>query len=137
MSSNPDRPHLVIPDQVTARQYSTVKSKHREKVIVVRKQPGETLGLGVAGGLGSILGDLPVFVLEISRSGILARDGRVKPGDLIVSINKKKVGSMRHNQVVELLKDIAKKEKEIQLVLCEVNSKLFPPRNHQNLLVWL
>ena len=104
-------------------------------MIVVRKQPGETLGLGVAGGLGSILGDLPVFVLEISRSGILARDGRVKPGDLIVSINKKKVGSMRHNQVVELLKDIAKKEKEIQLVLCEVNSKLVPLRKHQNLLV--
>lgn len=125
MNSNPDRPHLIIPDQVSARQYSTVKSKHREKVIVVKKQPGESLGLGVAGGLGSILGDLPVFVLEISRAGILAKDGRVKPGDLIVSINKKKVGSMRHNQVVELLKDIAKKEKEIKLVLCEVNIILY------------
>ncbi|CBY15753.1 unnamed protein product [Oikopleura dioica] len=123
MNSNSDRPHLIIPDQVTARQYSTVKSKHREKVIVVKKQPGESLGLGVAGGLGSILGDLPVFVLEISRAGILAKDGRVKPGDLIVSINKKKVGSMRHNQVVELLKDIAKKEKEIKLVLCEFDYK--------------
>lgn len=110
---------------MSARQYSTVKSKHREKVIVVKKQPGESLGLGVAGGLGSILGDLPVFVLEISRAGILAKDGRVKPGDLIVSINKKKVGSMRHNQVVELLKDIAKKEKEIKLVLCEVNIILY------------
>lgn len=123
MNSNPERPHLVIPDQNSVKKSSTVKSKSREKVIQLKKNPGESLGLGVAGGLGSILGDLPVFVLEVSRAGVLARDNRVRPGDLIISINKKKVGSMRHNQVVELLKDIAKKEKEIQLVLCEFDYK--------------
>lgn len=52
------RPHLVIPEPNSVRHTSTIPSKVREKCVVVRKQLGESLGLGIAGGLGSLLGDL-------------------------------------------------------------------------------
>ena len=120
-----DRPHLVIPEPHSVRHTSTIPSKVREKCIVVRKQIGESLGLGIAGGLGSLLGDLPVFVLEISRAGVLARDGRVKPGDLLISVNGKSVSGLRHPQVVELLKEVARKERDIKIILAEVYTKKY------------
>ena len=98
-SEDSERPHLVIPEPNSVRQTPTIPSKIREKCIVVRKEPGESLGLGIAGGLGSLLGDLPVFVLEVSQRGVLSRDGRIKAGDLIISINGKSVSGLRHNQV--------------------------------------
>ena len=66
-----------------------------------------------------------VFVLEISRAGVLARDGRVKPGDLLISVNGKSVSGLRHPQVVELLKEVARKEREIKIILAEVDFQKF------------
>ena len=119
-----DRPHLVIPEKNAIRATSTISSKVKEKVIKVRKQPGESLGLGIAGGLGSLLGDLPVFVLEVSRTGVLARDGRIKPGDLLISVNGKSIAGLRHSQVVEMLKEVARKERDITIVVSEVHSDI-------------
>lgn len=119
-----DRPHLVIPDPHSVRHTSTIPSKVREKCIVIRKQLGESLGLGIAGGLGSLLGDLPVFVLEVSRTGVLSRDGRIKAGDLLISVNGKSISGLRHSQVVEILKEVARKEREIKIVLSEVRNYL-------------
>ena len=72
------RPHLVIPDTVSQRNLPTISSKSMEKVILFKKQLGESLGLGIAGGLGSLFGDLPVFVLDIKHGGRVAVDGRIK-----------------------------------------------------------
>ena len=113
-----------------------------EKVILFKKQLGESLGLGIAGGLGSLFGDLPVFVLDIKLGGRVHSDGRIKKdsfsyfssfiirnipvyekkykGDLLMSINNRAVAGLRHCQVVELLKDVAKRETDIRIVVCEV-----------------
>ena len=72
------RPHLVIPDQNASRQTSTINSKSIDKVILFKKALGESLGLGIAGGLGSLFGDLPVFVLDIKPGGRVACDGRIR-----------------------------------------------------------
>ena len=75
---NIKRPHLVIPDQNASRQTSTINSKSIDKVILFKKALGESLGLGIAGGLGSLFGDLPVFVLDIKPGGRVACDGRIR-----------------------------------------------------------
>lgn len=75
---NVKRPHLVIPDQTASRQTSTISSKSIDKVILFKKALGESLGLGIAGGLGSLFGDLPVFVLDIKPGGRVACDGRIR-----------------------------------------------------------
>ena len=63
-------------------------------------------------------------MLEVSRNGVLARDGRVKAGDLLISVNGKSVGGLRHSQVVEILKEVARKEREIKIILSEVKQKM-------------
>jgi len=115
----PQRPHLVIPDQTASRQASTINSKSIDKVILFKKSLGESLGLGIAGGLGSLFGDLPVFVLDIKPGGRVSCDGRIRKGDLLISINNKTVSGLRHSQVVELLKDVARRETDIKIVVCE------------------
>ena len=55
----------MIPDSQSSRVKSTINSKWSEKSIHIRKNLGESLGLGIAGGLGSLFGDLPVFILDI------------------------------------------------------------------------
>ena len=45
-------------------------------------------------------------------------------GDLLISINNKTVSGLRHSQVVELLKDVARRETDIKIVVCEVNIKI-------------
>ena len=75
---NVKRPHLVIPDQTASRQTSTISSKSIDKVILFKKALGESLGLGIAGGLGSLFGDLPVFVLDIKPGGRVSCDGRIR-----------------------------------------------------------
>jgi len=119
----PQRPHLVIPDAASSRHLPTISSKSMEKVILFKKQLGESLGLGIAGGLGSLFGDLPVFVLDIKLGGRVHSDGRIKKGDLLMSINNRAVAGLRHCQVVELLKDVAKRETDIRIVVCEFNYK--------------
>ena len=69
---------MVIPDQTASRQTSTISSKSIDKVILFKKALGESLGLGIAGGLGSLFGDLPVFVLDIKPGGRVASDGRIR-----------------------------------------------------------
>ena len=78
------RPHLVIPDASSVRHLPTISSKSMEKVILFKKQLGESLGLGIAGGLGSLFGDLPVFVLDIKPAGRVHLDGRIKK---VISLN--------------------------------------------------
>ena len=69
---------MVIPDQTASRQTSTISSKSIDKVILFKKALGESLGLGIAGGLGSLFGDLPVFVLDIKPGGRVSCDGRIR-----------------------------------------------------------
>uniref|UniRef100_S4RWU9 Ligand of numb-protein X 2 n=1 Tax=Petromyzon marinus TaxID=7757 RepID=S4RWU9_PETMA len=49
----------------------------QEKVVTVRKEASESLGMTVAGGLASRSGELPIFVTSVQGHGCLGRDGRI------------------------------------------------------------
>uniref|UniRef100_A0A8D0HJN6 PATJ crumbs cell polarity complex component n=1 Tax=Sphenodon punctatus TaxID=8508 RepID=A0A8D0HJN6_SPHPU len=67
--------------------------------------PNDALGISIAGGRGSPLGDIPIFIAMIQASGVAARTQRLKVGDRIVSINGKPLDGLSHADAVNLLKN--------------------------------
>uniref|UniRef100_A0A8C3X0Z2 Ligand of Numb protein X 2 n=1 Tax=Catagonus wagneri TaxID=51154 RepID=A0A8C3X0Z2_9CETA len=76
----------------------------QEKHITIRKEPHESLGMTVAGGRGSKSGELPIFVTSVPPQGCLARDGRIKRGDILLNINGIDLTSLSHSEAVAMLK---------------------------------
>ncbi|XP_069825962.1 ligand of Numb protein X 2 [Dendropsophus ebraccatus] len=75
-----------------------------EKHITMRKAPMESLGMTVAGGRGSKSGELPIFVTSVQPHGCLARDSRIKRGDVLLSINGIDLTNLSHSEAVAMLK---------------------------------
>ncbi|CAL8402421.1 ligand of Numb protein X 2a isoform X1 [Gadus morhua] len=76
----------------------------KEKHITVKKEPQESLGMTVAGGRGSKSGELPIFVTSVQPHGCLSRDGRIKRGDILLSINGQDLTYLSHSEAVGTLK---------------------------------
>uniref|UniRef100_A0A3P9NAS6 PDZ domain-containing protein n=1 Tax=Poecilia reticulata TaxID=8081 RepID=A0A3P9NAS6_POERE len=66
---------------------------------------GDSLGVSVAGGQGSPLGDVPVFIAMIRANGVAAKTHRLKVGDRIVSVGGQPVDGLSHSEVVAMLKN--------------------------------
>ncbi|XP_061613971.1 ligand of Numb protein X 2a isoform X3 [Phyllopteryx taeniolatus] len=92
----------------------------KEKHITVKKEPHESLGMTVAGGRGSKSGELPVFVTSVQPHGCLARDGRIKRGDVLLSINGQDLTYLSHSEAVGTLKASAASA-SVQLRVLEVS----------------
>ncbi|XP_069046054.1 ligand of Numb protein X 2a [Lepisosteus oculatus] len=109
-------PHPLHPPVSTPMQHLGRPSTHathrdlsqcvtcQEKQISVKKEPHESLGMTVAGGRGSKSGELPIFVTSVQPHGCLARDGRIKRGDVLLSINGMDLTSLSHSEAVATLK---------------------------------
>ncbi|XP_011472116.1 inaD-like protein isoform X2 [Oryzias latipes] len=65
----------------------------------------DSLGVSVAGGKGSPLGDIPIFIAMIQASGLAAKTQQLKVGDRIVSINGQSADGLSHSEVVSILKN--------------------------------
>lgn len=76
----------------------------QEKQITVTKEPHESLGMTVAGGRGSKNGELPIFVTSVQPHGCLCREGRIKRGDVLLSINGSDLTCLSHSEAVATLK---------------------------------
>ncbi|XP_030625781.1 ligand of Numb protein X 2a [Chanos chanos] len=99
-------PSLLLARSTTHRDLSqcvTCKEKH----ITVKKEPHESLGMTVAGGRGSKSGELPIFVTSVQPHGCLSRDGRIKRGDVLLSINGQDLTYLSHSEAVGTLKSSA------------------------------
>ncbi|XP_012926492.1 inaD-like protein isoform X8 [Heterocephalus glaber] len=75
------------------------------RTVEIVREPSDALGISIAGGRGSPLGDVPVFIAMIQASGVAARTQRLKVGDRIVSINGQPLDGLAHGDVVALLKN--------------------------------
>ncbi|XP_076440217.1 multiple PDZ domain protein-like isoform X4 [Babylonia areolata] len=63
-----------------------------------------SLGISVAGGLGSPLGDVPIIIANLNPDGPAARSGKLRVGDKILMINGVSTDGMGHADAVQLLK---------------------------------
>uniref|UniRef100_A0A8C7UVP2 Multiple PDZ domain crumbs cell polarity complex component n=1 Tax=Oncorhynchus mykiss TaxID=8022 RepID=A0A8C7UVP2_ONCMY len=67
--------------------------------------PTDSLGISIAGGVGSPLGDVPIFIAMINPTSLVVQTHKLKIGDVIVSICGTATEGMSHSQAVTLLKN--------------------------------
>uniref|UniRef100_A0A8C6URI9 Multiple PDZ domain crumbs cell polarity complex component n=1 Tax=Neogobius melanostomus TaxID=47308 RepID=A0A8C6URI9_9GOBI len=75
------------------------------RTVEFTKGPNDTLGISIAGGVGSPLGDIPIFIAMMNPVGLAAQTQNLKIGDRIVSICGTSAEGMSHSQAVSLLKN--------------------------------
>uniref|UniRef100_A0A8C9VDD8 PATJ crumbs cell polarity complex component n=1 Tax=Scleropages formosus TaxID=113540 RepID=A0A8C9VDD8_SCLFO len=73
--------------------------------VEITRGPTDALGISIAGGKGSPLGDIPIFIAMIQANGVAARTHKLKVGDRIVSINGQLLDGLSHGDVVNMLKN--------------------------------
>nr|XP_028600217.1 E3 ubiquitin-protein ligase LNX isoform X2 [Podarcis muralis] len=79
-----------------------------EKVVVVRKDNAESLGMTVSGGAFSHREwDLPIYVISVEPGGVISRDGRIKTGDILLNVNGIDLTGVSRGEAVALLKNIS------------------------------
>ncbi|XP_077004296.1 multiple PDZ domain protein isoform X2 [Tamandua tetradactyla] len=75
------------------------------RTVEIKKGPADSLGISIAGGVGSPLGDVPVFIAMMHPTGVAAQTQKLRVGDRIVTICGTSTEGMTHTQAVNLLKN--------------------------------
>ncbi|XP_053086760.1 multiple PDZ domain protein isoform X2 [Pangasianodon hypophthalmus] len=75
------------------------------RTVELSKGPSESLGISIAGGVGSPLGDVPIFIAMMNPAGLAAQTQKLRVGDRIISICDTSTEGMAHSQAVSLLKN--------------------------------
>eukprot|EP00063_Salmo_salar_P030205 XP_014005040.1 PREDICTED: multiple PDZ domain protein-like isoform X2 [Salmo salar] len=75
------------------------------RTVEITRGPTDALGISIAGGKDSPLGDIPIFLAMIQANGVAAKTHRLKVGDRIVSINSQSLEGLSHGDVVTILKN--------------------------------
>nr|XP_009938896.1 PREDICTED: E3 ubiquitin-protein ligase LNX [Opisthocomus hoazin] len=76
-----------------------------EKVVAVRKDHTESLGMTVAGGASNREWDLPIYVISVEPGGVISRDSRIKTGDVLLNVNGIDLTGVSRSEAVALLKN--------------------------------
>nr|XP_015796387.2 multiple PDZ domain protein [Nothobranchius furzeri] len=111
----PTLPHLAAsPDPPTSNQTESScditsscesSSDVDIRTVEITRGVSDSLGVSLAGGKGSPLGDTPIFIAMIQANGVAAKTRRLKVGDRIISVNGQSVDSLSHSDVVTMLKN--------------------------------
>ncbi|TRZ17325.1 hypothetical protein HGM15179_009774 [Zosterops borbonicus] len=75
------------------------------RTVEIKKNPADSLGVSIAGGVGSPLGDVPIFIAMMHPNGVAAQTQKLRVGDRIVSICGTSTEGMTHSQAVNILKN--------------------------------
>ncbi|XP_040398330.1 multiple PDZ domain protein isoform X23 [Cygnus olor] len=75
------------------------------RTVEIKKGPADSLGVSIAGGVGSPLGDVPIFIAMMHPNGLAAQTQKLRVGDRIVNICGTSTEGMTHSQAVSLLKN--------------------------------
>ncbi|XP_032854877.2 E3 ubiquitin-protein ligase LNX isoform X2 [Tyto alba] len=107
-----------------------------EKVVAVRKDHTESLGMTVAGGASNREWDLPIYVISVEPGGVISRDSRIKTGDILLNVNGIDLTGVSRSEAVALLKNTnsAVVLKALELRACEAQEergRLPPPEATQ------
>lgn len=75
----------------------------QEKTVSLKKEPRLSLGITIAGGR-DCRSRLPVYITSVQPVGCLHRDGTIKRGDVLLSINGVDLTQLSYNEAVSALK---------------------------------
>ncbi|XP_070770237.1 multiple PDZ domain protein [Enoplosus armatus] len=76
--------------------------------VIIQKGPCDSLGISVAGGVGSPHGNVPLFIATMDTDGLAAKTQQLQTGDRILSINDVSTEGMTNVQAGALLKNATK-----------------------------
>ncbi|XP_069748992.1 ligand of Numb protein X 2b isoform X2 [Narcine bancroftii] len=74
-----------------------------EKMVLVRKEPRESLGITISGGRENKY-KVPIYVTSIQPVGCLYRDRRIKRGNVLLNINGVDLTQLSYSEAVSVLK---------------------------------
>eukprot|EP00118_Oscarella_pearsei_P002924 m.12210 g.12210 ORF g.12210 m.12210 type:complete len:2074 (+) comp23876_c0_seq1:117-6338(+) len=110
-----ESPPLI--ELVVAHKISSVRASVEEEIELPKTEPpgrivllvrlhraGGSLGISVMGGRDTRQRD-NVYVQDVAEGGAAAREGTMKAGDRILSVNGRSLSGLDHMQVVQSLKD--------------------------------
>uniref|UniRef100_A0A671UK12 Ligand of numb-protein X 2b n=1 Tax=Sparus aurata TaxID=8175 RepID=A0A671UK12_SPAAU len=75
----------------------------QEKTVSLKKEPRLSLGITIAGGR-DCRSRLPVYITSVQPVGCLHRDGTIKRGDVLLSINGVDLTQLTYSEAVSVLK---------------------------------
>ncbi|XP_068856910.1 multiple PDZ domain protein isoform X8 [Aphelocoma coerulescens] len=87
------------------KKNTTASEIQRLRTVEIKKSPADSLGVSIAGGVGSPLGDVPIFIAMMHPNGVAAQTQKLRVGDRIVSICGTSTEGMTHSQAVNILKN--------------------------------
>ncbi|XP_036707873.1 E3 ubiquitin-protein ligase LNX isoform X2 [Balaenoptera musculus] len=93
--------NTTAPD-VFPRLYHLIPYGEITRVKINRADPNESLSIRLVGGNETPL--VHIIIQHIYRDGVIARDGRLLPGDIILKVNGMDIGNVRHNYALHLLR---------------------------------
>ncbi|KAK5614068.1 hypothetical protein CRENBAI_011234 [Crenichthys baileyi] len=73
--------------------------------VTIQKGPCDTLGVSLAGGVGSPHGNVPLFIASLDTNGLAAKSDKLETGDRILSINDVSTEGITHDRAEALLKN--------------------------------
>ncbi|XP_032399925.1 multiple PDZ domain protein isoform X3 [Etheostoma spectabile] len=95
-----------IPSDSDKRSRTPDSPEHQDtRTVEFTKGASDSLGISIAGGVGSPLGDIPIFIAMMNPVGLAAQTQKLKIGDRLVSICGASAEGMTHSQAVTLLKN--------------------------------
>ncbi|XP_041272387.1 multiple PDZ domain protein isoform X13 [Onychostruthus taczanowskii] len=87
------------------KKHTTASEIQGLRTVEIKKNPTDSLGVSIAGGVGSPLGDVPIFIAMMHPNGVAAQTQKLRVGDRIVSICGTSTEGMTHSQAVNILKN--------------------------------
>uniref|UniRef100_UPI003AAAE862 ligand of Numb protein X 2b n=1 Tax=Centroberyx gerrardi TaxID=166262 RepID=UPI003AAAE862 len=105
----PGRATRRVPEPQYFRRRSTYMKdppggfSSQEKTVSLKKEPRLSLGITIAGGR-DCRSRLPVYITSVQPVGCLHRDGTIKTGDVLLSINGVDLTQLTYNEAVSVLK---------------------------------
>ncbi|XP_026202277.1 inaD-like protein [Anabas testudineus] len=110
-TSNPVTPTFALNNNIKSTSDITSSSANSTgadagvRTVEIMRGVSDSLGVSIAGGKDSPLGEIPIFIAMIQANGVAAKTHRLKVGDRIVSINGQAVDGLSHSDVVTILKN--------------------------------
>ncbi|XP_054901765.1 E3 ubiquitin-protein ligase LNX isoform X2 [Poeciliopsis prolifica] len=76
-----------------------------EKTVTLTKEPYDSLGMTVAGGMSSRGWDLPIYVTNVDRDGVVGQEGSIRKGDILLNVNGMDLTGVTRGEAVANLKN--------------------------------
>ncbi|XP_053114296.1 E3 ubiquitin-protein ligase LNX isoform X2 [Hemicordylus capensis] len=94
--------NMVASEEVFPRLYHLIPDGEITSIKISRSDPNESLAIRIVGGSETPL--VHIIIQHIYRDGVIARDGRLLPGDMILKVNGIDIRNVAHSYALSVLR---------------------------------